>query len=153
MDLFGFDLRSLLSTSDIYIKLLGVCHNRIVDLLQNYSPIRMIKSGTRALVPDDEFRVQNDDDIDYIGCQIKKRRRFIHQVVEINFRSKGDSTVTGSLMIVILASSQQLHTRNLCSHRRKFLMNSLNRTALSFRRALLDTRLNPNRVRTGSVHV
>ncbi|CAF2521088.1 unnamed protein product [Rotaria sp. Silwood2] len=147
IDLFAFDLIRLLSSYDIYIKLLGICHNRIIDLLQNYSPIRIIKSMNLTLIPNDVFHLKNDNDIDYIACQIKKRRRFIHQLIQINFHEKEQSIILGSLMIVVLASSQYVYTKNLCSHRRKFLINSLNKTTLSFKRALLDIRQNPNRVR------
>lgn len=149
IDLLAFDLIRLLSTCDIYIKLLGVCHNRLIDLLQNCSPIRLVKSKNFTLIPDEEFQLQNDHDIDYIGNQIKKRRRYIHQCIEINFRAKDQSNIIGSLMIVMLASSQYIYTRNLCSHRRKFLINSLNRTILSFRRALLGINQNLNRVQAG----
>jgi hypothetical protein len=151
MDLFSFDLNNLLSTYDIYIKLLGICHNRIVDILQNYSPIRLIKSMNWTLIPNEEFHIENQQDIDYIICQIKKRRRFIHQLIQINFRQKNQSTTIGSLMIIILASSQYVYTRNLCSHRRKFLINSLNKTLLSFKRTLLGIRQNPDRIRTGMI--
>ncbi|CAF3535060.1 unnamed protein product [Rotaria sordida] len=147
IDLFAFDLIRLLSSYDIYIKLLGICHNRIIDLLQNYSPIRIIKSMNWTLIPNDVFHLKNNDDIDYIACQIKKRRRFIHQLIQINFHDKDQSIIIGSLMIVVLASSQYVYTRNLCSHRRKFLINSLNKTILSFKRALLGIRQNPDRVR------
>ncbi|CAF0746461.1 unnamed protein product [Adineta steineri] len=148
IDLFGFDLIHLLSTYDIYIKLLGICHNRIVDLLQNYSPIRLLKSMNWTLIPNDEFHVKTDHDIDYIVCQIKKRRRFIHQLIQINFYQKDQSIIVGSLMIVILASSQYIYSRNLCSYRRRFLINSLNKTILSLKRALLGIRQNPDRIRT-----
>ncbi|CAF0733025.1 unnamed protein product [Adineta steineri] len=148
IDLFGFDLIHLLSTYDIYIKLLGICHNRIVDLLQNYSPIRLLKSMNWTLIPNDEFHVKTDHDIDYIVCQIKKRRRFIHQLIQINFYQKDQSVIVGSLMIVILASSQYIYSRNLCSYRRRFLINSLNKTILSLKRALLGIRQNPDRIRT-----
>ncbi len=141
MDLFAFDLTHLLSTYDIYVKFLGICHNRIVDILQNYSP----------MIPNEEFHIENERDIDYIICQIKKRRRFIHQLIEINFRENNSSKTIGSLMIVVLASSQYIYTRNLCSHRRKFLINSLNKTILSFKRALLGIRQNPDRIRTGII--
>jgi hypothetical protein len=151
IDLFAFDLNHLLSTYDIYIKLLGICHNRIVDILQNYSPIRLIKSMNWSLIPNEEFHIENKEDIDYITCQIKKRRRFIHQLIQINFRQNNQSTTIGSLMIVILASSQYVYTRNLCSHRRKFLINSLNKTILSFKRALIGIRQNPDRIRTGMI--
>jgi hypothetical protein len=149
IDLLALDLNPLLSTYDIYIKLLGICHNRIVDILQNYSPIRLMKSMNWTLVPNVEFHIENDDDIDYITGQIKKRRRFMHQLIEINFREKNQSRTMGSLMIVVLASSQYVYTRNLCSHRRKFLINSLNKTILSFKRALIGIRQNPDRIRTG----
>ncbi len=149
IDLLAFDLMHLLSTYDIYIKLLGICHNRIVDLLQNYSPIRLMKSMNWTLIPNDEFHIKTDQDIDYIVCQIKKRRRFIHQIIQINFHQKDQSTIIGSLMIVVLASSQYVYTRNLCSHRRKFLINSLNKTMLAFKRALIGIRQNPDRVRAG----
>jgi hypothetical protein len=102
-----------------------------------------------SLIPNDEFHLQNTNDIDYITCQIKKRRRFIHQLIQINFLAKDKTTIIGSLMIVILASSQYVYTRNLCSHRKKFLINSLNRTMLAFKRALLGIRQNPDRVRAG----
>ncbi|CAF0715974.1 unnamed protein product [Adineta steineri] len=148
IDLFGFDLIHLLSTYDIYIKLLGICHNRIVDLLQNYSPIRLLKSMNWTLIPNDEFHVKTDHDIDYIVCQIKKRRRFIHQLIQINFYQTDQSVIVGSLMIVILASSQYIYSRNLCSYRRRFLINSLNKTILSLKRALLGIRQNPDRIRT-----
>jgi hypothetical protein len=151
MDFFALDLNRLLSTYDIYVRFLGICHNRIVDILQNYSPIRLMKSMNWTLIPNEEFHIENDQDIDYIKCQIKKRRRFIHQLIQINFRLNNQSTIIGSLMIVILASSQYVYTRNLCSHRRKFLINSLNKTILSFKRALLGIRQNPDRVRTGII--
>jgi hypothetical protein len=151
MDFFALDLNRLLSTYDIYVRFLGICHNRIVDILQNYSPIRLMKSMNWTLIPNDEFHIENDQDIDYIKCQIKKRRRFIHQLIQINFRLNNQSTIIGSLMIVILASSQYVYTRNLCSHRRKFLINSLNKTILSFKRALLGIRQNPDRVRAGII--
>lgn len=132
------------------MKLLGACHNRLVDLLQNCSPVRVVKSRQCTLIPDEEFHLQNAHDIDYIGCEIKKRRRFIHQFIEMNFRAKDHADIIGSLMIVRLASSQYVYTRSLCSHRRKFLINSLNRTLLSFRHALLGIRHNPERVRAGT---
>ncbi|CAF4250565.1 unnamed protein product [Rotaria socialis] len=147
IDRFAFDLNRLLSSYDIYIKLLGICHNRIIDLLQNYSPIRIIKSMNWTLIPNDVFHLKNDKDIDYVTCQIKRRRRFIHQIIQINFHEKHQSKVMGSLMIVVLASSQYVYTRNLCSHRRKVLINSLNKTILSFKRALIGNRQNPDRVR------
>ncbi|CAF1937936.1 unnamed protein product [Rotaria magnacalcarata] len=147
IDRFAFDLNRLLSSYDIYIKLLGICHNRIIDLLQNYSPIRIIKSMNWTLIPNDVFHLKNDKDIDYVTSQIKRRRRFIHQIIQINFHEKHQSKVMGSLMIVVLASSQYVYTRNLCSHRRKFLINSLNKTILSFKRALVGNRQNPDRVR------
>ncbi|CAF3501509.1 unnamed protein product [Rotaria sp. Silwood1] len=147
IDLFAFDLIRLLSSYDIYIKLLGICHNRMIDLLQNYSPIRIIKSMDWTLIPNDVFHLKNDNDIDYITCQIKKRRRFIHQLIQINFHEKEQSIMIGSLMIVVLASSQYVYTKDLCSHRKKFLINSLNKTILSFKRALLGIRQNPDRVR------
>jgi hypothetical protein len=151
IDLLSFDLIRLLSAFDIYIKLLGICHNRIVDLLQNNSPIRLMKSMNRTLIPNDEFHLENDSDIDYMTCQIKKRRRFIHQIIQINFCQKDETIVMGSLMIVMLASSQYVHTRHLCSHRRKFLINSLNRTIVSFKHALLGVQRNPDRVRAGRI--
>ncbi|CAF3498030.1 unnamed protein product [Rotaria sp. Silwood1] len=147
IDLFAFDLIRLLSSYDIYIKLLGICHNRMIDLLQNYSPIRIIKSMDWTLIPNDVFHLKNDNDIDYITCQIKKRRRFIHQLIQINFHEKEQSIMIGSLMIVVLASSQYVYTKDLCSHRKKFLINSFNKTILSFKRALLGIRQNPDRVR------
>ncbi|CAF3958545.1 unnamed protein product [Rotaria magnacalcarata] len=151
IDRFAFDLNRLLSSYDIYIKLLGICHNRIIDLLQNYSPIRIIKSMNWTLIPNDVFHLKNDKDIDYVTSQIKRRRRFIHQIIQINFHEKHQSKVMGSLMIVVLASSQYVYTRNLCSHRRKFLINSLNKTILSFKRALVGNRQNPDRVRAGAI--
>ncbi|UJR28800.1 hypothetical protein I4U23_010025 [Adineta vaga] len=147
IDLLAFDLIQLLSSYDIYIKFLGICHNRIVDLLQNYSPIRLMKLINWIFIPDEEFHLKTDQDIDYIVCQMKKRRRYMHQLIQINFYEKGQSTVIGSLMIVLLASSQYVYTRNLCSHRRKFLINSLNKTMLSFKRALLGIRQHPDRIR------
>jgi hypothetical protein len=110
-----------------------------------------MKSMNWTLIPNEEFYIKNKDDIDYIISQIKKRRRFIHQLIEINFRQNNQSTTIGSLMIVILASSQYIYTRNLCSHRRKFLINSLNKTILSFKRALIGIRQNPDRIRTGMI--
>jgi hypothetical protein len=105
----------------------------------------------KSIIPNEEFHIENERDIDYIICQIKKRRRFIHQLIEINFRENNSSKTIGSLMIVVLASSQYIYTRNLCSHRRKFLINSLNKTILSFKRALLGIRQNPDRIRTGII--
>ena len=152
IDLFAFDLIHLISTYDIYIKLLGICHNRIIDLLRNYSPIRILKSINWILLPNNEYHIKNDNDIDYISCQIKRRRRFIHQLIQINFHDKNQSKSIGSLMIVVLASSPQyVYTQNLCSHRRKFLINSLNRNISSFKRALLDIRQGPDRIRAGRI--
>lgn len=148
-DFLTSDLNRLLSTYHISIKLLGVCHNRMVDILQNYSPIRLMKSKKSTLIPNDQFHLETREDIDYITCQLKKRRRFMHQLIQINFHEKNQSKQLGSLMIVLLASSQYVYTRNLCSHRRKFLINSLNKTILSFKRALLGIRQNPNRIQTG----
>jgi len=110
-----------------------------------------MKSINWSLIPNEEFHIENQEDINYITSQIKKRRRFIHQLIQINFRQNNQSTTIGSLMIVILASSQYVYTRNLCSHRRKFLINSLNKTILSFKRALLGIRQNPERIRTGMI--
>lgn len=149
IDLLALDLNRLLTTYDIYIRLLGVCHNRIIDLLQNYSSIRIIKSKNWTLIPNDEFYLKTDNDIDYVTSQIKKRRRFIHQLIQINFHEKDQSTTIGSLMIVVLATSQYVYAQNLCSHRRKFFINSLNKTILSFKRALLGIRQNPDRIRAG----
>lgn len=149
-DFLTSDLNRLITTYKISIKLLGVCHNRIVDILQNYSPIRLLKSKKSILIPNDEFHLETIDDIDHMNCQMKKRRRFMHQLIEINFQEKNQSNRLGSLMIVLLASSQYVYTRNLCSHRRKFLINSLNKTILSFKRALLGIRQNPHRIRTGT---
>ncbi len=152
IDLFTSDFNRLLSNYDIHIKLLGICHNRIVDILKNYSPIRLMKSRNRTLIPNVEFHIENNDDIDYIKCQIKKRRRFMHQLIEIDFSEKKNQSINiGSLMIVVLASSQYVYTRNLCSHRRKFLINSLNKTILSLKRALLGIRQNSDRIRTGRI--
>ncbi|CAF0934072.1 unnamed protein product [Adineta ricciae] len=147
IDLLAFDLIRLLSSSDIYVKLLGICHNRIVDLLQHCSPIRLMKLNQWIMIPDEEYHLKTDQDIDYIVCQVKKRRRYMHQLIQINFYEKDHSTVIGSLMIVLLASSQYIYTRNLCSHRRKFLINSLNKTMLSFKRALLGIRQHPDQIR------
>lgn len=108
-----------------------------------------MKSINWSLIPNEEFRIENEQDMDYITCQIKKRRRFIHQLIQINFRQNNQSTIIGSLIIVVLASSQYVYTKNLCSHRRKFLINSLNKTILSFKRALIGTRQSPGRIRTG----
>ena len=140
----------LFSTYDIFIKFLGICHNRMIDILQNYSPIRLVKSLNWNLVPNHEFHIANSDDLECIINQIKKRRRFLHQIIEINFRDKEKPKTIGSLMIIVLASSQYVYTRNLCSHRRKFLINSLNKTILSFKRALIHLRQHPEQIRTGS---
>ena len=148
-DFLTLDFTRLLATYNISIKLLGVCHNRIVDVLQNYSSVRLMKSKKSILVPNDQFHLQTTEDIDYINCQMKKRRRFMHQLIQINFQEKTQSSRMGSLMIVLLASSQYVYTRNLCSHRRKFLINSLNKTILAFKRALLGIRQSPYRIRTG----
>jgi hypothetical protein len=111
-----------------------------------------MKSRNRTLIPNVEFHIENNDDIDYIKCQIKKRRRFMHQLIEIDFSEKKNQSINiGSLMIVVLASSQYVYTRNLCSHRRKFLINSLNKTILSLKRALLGIRQNSDRIRTGRI--
>jgi hypothetical protein len=124
-----------------------------VDVLQKYSSVRLMKLANWTFVPDEQFHLKSDQDIDYIVCQIKKRRRYMHQLIQINFSQKDHSTVMGSMMIVLLASSPYVYTRNLCSHRRKFLINSLNKTMLSFKRALLGVRQNPDRVRAGKLSV
>lgn len=125
----------------------------MVDILQNYSPIRLMKSKKSILIPNDRFHLETKEDIDYINCQLKKRRRFMHQLIQINFHEKNHSKQLGSLMIILLASSQYVYTRNLCSHRRKFLINSLNKTILSFKRALLGIRQNPHRIQTGKINL
>ena len=76
-------------------------------------------------------------------------REKLYQLIQINFHEKDQATTIGSLMIVVLATSQYVYTQNLCSHRKKFLINSLNKTILSFKRALLGIRQNPDRVRSG----
>ena len=149
INLVESDLVRHLSNYDICVKLIGLCHNRLVDLLQDYSPIRLLNSINGTFLPNDEYHLQNARDINYICNQIKKRRRFLHQFIEFNFRPKSQSNIIGSVMIAMLASSQYMYTRNLCSDRRKFLMNSLNRTLFFFRRALSSIKKNPRRARSG----
>lgn len=106
-----------------------------------------------TLVPNDLFHLKDNNDVEFLTCQIKQRRRFIHQLIQINFHEKDQSTTIGSLIIAVLASSQYIYTHNLCSHRRKFLINSLNKTMLSFKRTLIGIRQSPNRVRIGTISI